>query len=242
MLDLVVHGLWIGNCLKPTQMLTINSFLSHGFTFNLWLYNELVTPIPSRVILRNANEIIPESQVFKYPQNSPIDVKFGKGSYAGFSDIFRYKLLYEYGGWYTDMDVTCLKKPDFCTEYVFRDHWLLPVVGNIMRCPPKSKLMERCYELSSSVINEMNDDWHKPVRILCRFIEQMELEKFIYPGICNLDNSDEIEQKFLLRNLPVHGNWYFIHWCNAMSRTKYVENSTYHQFLKLYNYEHLHSA
>lgn len=232
--NLCVHGLWIGNCLGQTQLLTIKSFLSQGFTFNLWVYDNLLTDIPSEVTLQDANDIIPEKQIFKYPENGQIDVKFGKGSYAGFSDIFRYKLLYEHGGWYTDMDVTCLKTPDFSTDYVFRDHWLLPVVGNIMRCPPKSELMKRCYELSSSVVDEMNDDWHKAVRILCRFIEQLELEKFIYPGICNLDNSEEIEQKFLSKNLPMPENWYFIHWCNAMSSTKYVENSTYNQLLKFY--------
>lgn len=233
----IVHGLWIGNSLGPTQLLTIHSFLAHGFMFHLWTYSNSLSPVPPSVFLRDANEIIPEHRVFRYPENGQIDVEFGRGSYAGFSDIFRYKLLYEHGGWYTDMDVTCLKQPDFSTEYVFRDHWLLPAVGNIIRCPPRSLLMERCYEVSSRVVNEMNDDWHKPVRILCRFIEELELEKFIYQGICNLDNSAEVEEKFISRNTPIPDNWYFIHWCNAMSRKNYLNDSTYYKLLKHYNCE-----
>jgi hypothetical protein len=233
----VVHGLWIGNLLEPMQLLTIHSFMAHGFEFYLWTYNAKLAPIPDGIVLEDANKVIPEDRVFRYPQNSPIDVEFGKGSYAGFSDIFRYKVLYEYGGWYTDMDITCLKRPDFPTDYVFRDHWLLPAVGNIMRCPPKSLLMQRSYELASRVVNEMNDDWHKPIRIMCRFIEELGLEKFIYPGICNLDDSAEIEQKFIYGSAPIPENWYFIHWCNAMSRKNYRDDSTYHKLLKLYNCE-----
>lgn len=72
--------------------------MAHGFTFHLWAYDKKIAPVPFGVLLEDANEIIPEDRVFKYPENGQIDVKFGVGSYAGFSDIFRYKVLYEYGG------------------------------------------------------------------------------------------------------------------------------------------------
>ena len=112
----IVHGLWIGDWLGPMQLLTIKSFMAHGYDFHLWAYNQNVAPLPAGVELKDAGELIPENQVFKYPPNGPLDVSFGTGSYAGFSDIFRYKVLYEHGGWYTDMDVTCLKRPDFNTR------------------------------------------------------------------------------------------------------------------------------
>jgi hypothetical protein len=219
------------------QLLTIRSFLAHGFTFRLWAYDRDLTPIPAGVLVEDANDVIPEDRVFRYPENGQIDVGFGKGSYAGFSDIFRYKLLYDHGGWYTDMDVTCLKPPDFATDYVFRDHWLLPAVGNIMRCPPRSLLMERSYELAARVVDEMNDDWHKPVRIMCRFIEDLGLTRFIRPGICNLDDSAEVDEKFILGADPLPAGWYFIHWCNAMNRNAYRPGSTYHSLLKRYGCE-----
>jgi Glycosyltransferase sugar-binding region containing DXD motif len=233
----IVHGLWIGNRLGPMQVLTIRSFLAHGLNFHLWAYDQTLSPVPEGVILKDANQIILYDEVFRYPANGPIDVQFGKGSYAGFSDIFRYKLLFEHGGWYTDMDVTCLKEPDFADEYVFRDHWLLPAVGNIMRCPPKSALMERSYQLSVKVVDQMNDDWHKPVRVMCRFIEELGLTRFIRNGICNLDDSIEIEQSFTRGNDAFPSSWYFIHWCNAMNGNEYQKGSTYHKLLRQYGCE-----
>jgi hypothetical protein len=234
----IVHGLWIGDQLGPMQVLTIKSFLAHGFAFYLWAYDESVLPNRVGAEFKDANEIIAEDRVFRYSSNGPIDVSFGTGSYAGFSDIFRYKLLYECGGWYTDMDVTCLKAPNFTTDYVFRDHWLLPTVGNIMRCPPKSQLMKQSYELAAQVVDAMNDDWHKPVRILCRFIEELGLAEYIRQDICNLDDSFELEEKFILGNVPLPENWYFIHWCNSMSRhTAFRSDSTYHKLLKHYRCE-----
>jgi hypothetical protein len=176
--------------------------------------------------------------VFRYPvDGARIDVAFGKGSYAGFSDVFRYKLLYDHGGWYTDLDVTCLKRPNFTTEYVFRDHWLLAAVGNIMRCPPRSEVMRQSYELAARVIGEDNDDWHKPVRIMCRFIKQLGLSPFIRPGICNLDDSVELVEKFIRSNQPFPESWYFVHWCNAMNGNDYAPGSTYQTLLRKYGCE-----
>lgn len=238
MTDEVVHALWIGNRLGPMQLLTMRSFQAHGFRFHLWAYDPTISPIPSGVVLRDANTVIPEQRVFRYPvAEANIDVAFGNGSYAGFSDVFRYKLLYDHGGWYTDLDVTCLKRPDFGTDYVFRDHWLLSAVGNVMRCPPGSEVMRRSYELAARVIGEDNDDWHKPVRIMCRFIKQLGLTEYIRSGICNLDDSVELNEKFIHGDKHFPADWYFVHWCNAMNGRKYSPGSAYQTLLRKYGCE-----
>jgi hypothetical protein len=231
-----VHGLWIGSQLGPMQLLTIRSFLAHGFRFHLWTYDTAIfdATLDDGVVVKDANTIIARERVFVYPAGGPIDVPFGEGSYAGFSDIFRYKLLYEHGGWYTDMDVTCLRHVDFTTEFVFRDHWLLPVVGNIMRCPPKSILMDRCYRLANRVVDQWNDDWHKPIRIMCRYIEELGLSQFVRQGICNVDDSAEIVLKFIRGNCAIPKSWYFLHWCSAMSGADLQKDSTYCELLELY--------
>jgi hypothetical protein len=43
----------------------------------------------------------------------------GKGSYSAFSNLFRYKLIFEKGGWWVDTDVVCLRPFDFKDEFVF---------------------------------------------------------------------------------------------------------------------------
>jgi hypothetical protein len=103
----IVHGLWINGNMTSLELLTIHSFIDHGYEFHFWTYNQSIQDLPQSVLLKDANEIIPTKEVFQYSNENQFG--HGKGSYAGFSDIFRYKLLYEYGGWWTDMDITCLK-------------------------------------------------------------------------------------------------------------------------------------
>jgi len=50
----------------------------------------------------DGNQIIPEHEAFTY-KNGP-----GSGSYSAFSNLFRYKLLAQKGGWWIDMDMVCL--------------------------------------------------------------------------------------------------------------------------------------
>ena len=40
------------------------------------------------------------------------------GSYAAFADLFRWKLMYDTGGYYVDTDVLCLQKFDFKEDVV----------------------------------------------------------------------------------------------------------------------------
>src|SRR5213080_4133629 len=100
--DDVFNALWIGSSLSSLELLAISSFLHHGHVFRLWTYEPVSTRLPPGTIVADANKIIDRSKVFRYAAGA------SKGSYAGFSDIFRAKLLYEIGGWYVDTDVTCL--------------------------------------------------------------------------------------------------------------------------------------
>lgn len=220
----IVHGLWIGKKLFPVEILCISSFMAHGHQFHLWVYEELETVLPPGVIVEKASEIIPAEKVFCYKNTNQFG--HGKGSYAGFSDIFRYKLLYEKGGWWTDMDVTCLKPLDFQEPYVFRNHQVLPVVGNIMKCPAGSLLMKLCYEQALAQVDENNTDWHKPIQILNDNITNQGLEKHIK----SLSNPDKwsVIRKFIVRNKSIHPSWYVIHWVNEeWRRNKINKNSLY---------------
>ncbi|MFW5805673.1 MAG: glycosyltransferase [Bacteroidales bacterium] len=235
-----VHGLWIGNQLSFVEKLTIKSFLDNGFDFHLWLYNPLITPVPDKVNIRDASDIIPRHDVFNYRFKNQFG--HGKGSFAGFSDIFRYKLLYEYGGWWTDMDVTCLKAPDFDDDYVFRTHHTLPLVGNIMKVPPRSDLMKSCYEEASQKINEYNRDWHLPIQILADNVEKHKLTNYI-KNFSNQDSWDVI-RLLLRKNMDIPEHWYFIHWVNEewrrnrISKLRTIKGSVFDKLLDKYKIDH----
>lgn len=224
----IINGLWIGKNLSAIELLCINSFLANGHEFHLWVYDAIETPLPEKVILEDATKIIPREKVFCYKYSDQFG--HGKGSYAGFSDIFRYKLLYEYGGWWVDMDVTCLKHFDFDNPYVFRIHHDLPVVGNIMKCPARSELMKCCYEQASLQIDENNTDWHKPIQILNDHIKELGLSDYVR-DLSNHDKWNDV-RKLLYRSTKIPDEWYAIHWINEewrrnnMNKNEFYKGST----------------
>ncbi|MEQ8704679.1 MAG: glycosyltransferase [Phaeodactylibacter sp.] len=214
----VVHGLWIGETLSPVEMLCIKSFQAQGHRFHLWTYGHLRTPPPQGTVICAAQEILPSSAIFRYRYGN--EFGHGKGSLAGFSDLFRYKLLYEQGGWWTDMDVTCLRPLDFPAPYVFRAHDVLAVVGNLMKCPKASPLMKWCYKTAREQVDADNTDWLLPIRILNQGITDFHLGDAIH----DMTNPDrwEIVDCYREQSLPPDPAWYAFHWMNEEWRSKSI--------------------
>lgn len=104
----VVQTLWIDANMGAHQRECLKSFLRLGSEVHCYSYNAIEN-IPEGVIVKDANEIIEEHNVFKDLYHS----------YATFSDWFRIKLLYDRGGWWIDSDVLCLKPFDIEWPYVF---------------------------------------------------------------------------------------------------------------------------
>lgn len=231
-----IHGLWIGSVLSSLELLTINSFLAHGHDFVLWTYEKLETTVPAGVIIKNANQIIPFEKIFRYKNKDQFG--HGQGSLGGFSDIFRYKLLFENGGWWVDMDVTCLKPLDFESPYVFRPHHDMPVVGNVMKCPKGSPLMKYCFDRASAEVDENNRDWHLPIQILNDGIQKFNLSVYI-TDLANPESWVE-NRKMITKNIELPVKWYVIHWINeewrrsGINKNYSAKNSTLHQLYLKY--------
>jgi hypothetical protein len=209
----IVHGLWIGGALSSMEVLCIQSFLQNGHQFYLWTY-ELIQNIPDAVQIKDANLIVSENSIFSY--NSKNKYGHGKGSYAGFSDIFRYKLLFDYGGWWTDMDITCLKPLDFENNYVFRFHHKAGAVGNLMKTPKGAPIMEYCYERAIKEVGQNNQNWMLPIEILNDGIKQFNLQSNI-KNISNMD-SFPLVSDYLIYSKKMNETWYVFHWMNEEFR------------------------
>jgi len=104
----IVQGMWVGSRLSIMEQLSIASFLRNGHEYHLYAYNDLAN-VPAGTVIKDANQILPASAIFQY-KNRP--------SYAGFADVFRFKLLYERGGWWADSDMVCLRPFEFAEDYV----------------------------------------------------------------------------------------------------------------------------
>ncbi|MEM1320985.1 MAG: glycosyltransferase [Bacteroidota bacterium] len=220
----IVHGLWIGPKLSPLELLTLHSFVQQGHHFHLWVYEELDNQLPAQVYLQDANQIIPQQQVFKKKSADPKH-KIGKGSLGSpFSDLFRYKLLFEKGGWWVDMDVTCLKPLDFTSPYFFRAHPSLPAIGNVMKCPKNCPLMESVYCEVEAVCDEHTREWLLPNKILNKHLMALQLQKYIHEGVSNEDAWEQLGALiYSKQKLP--RDWYFIHWMNEEWRSQGLDKS-----------------
>ena len=96
-----IQGLWVGTHLSPIESYCIQSYINQGHEFHLYSYNDFPA-LPKGTILKDANAIIPEQEIFRQVSGP------AKGSLAAFADYFRYNLLHTKGGWWTDMDFLCL--------------------------------------------------------------------------------------------------------------------------------------
>jgi hypothetical protein len=97
----VVRTLWHGSPLSVFEALCLRSFLHCGHAVELYVYEDVEAPPGVRVC--DANAILPESDVFAYASGP------AKGSFAAFSNLFRFKMLAERGGIWSDADMLCLK-------------------------------------------------------------------------------------------------------------------------------------
>jgi len=146
----VIQSLWIGEKLTRLEQLSITSFLKQGHPYHLYVYDE-VQGVPDGVILKDAVELVPSEKIFKYKDHD---------SYAGFSNLFRYKLLLEKGGYWVDADFICLQPfyspidPEFvfATQYAERPSPQASpfrMTTGVMMAPPGSSFMEYCYQKSA---------------------------------------------------------------------------------------------
>jgi hypothetical protein len=136
------QSFWFGEALSPYQRLAMKSFVDRGHEYDLYAYK--MFDVPAGVELRDANDILPESRVFFYGERAGV----GRGSVAGFSNLFRYHLLHRRGNWWVDADVICLSDAIPSTE-IFMGWEYEHLIGNaILKFPEKHWLMDDLRNLS----------------------------------------------------------------------------------------------
>jgi hypothetical protein len=139
----VMQGLWIGSRLSALERLSIASFLDNGHDYHLYVYDD-VSNVPAGTTIKDAGEILPESQIFQYQEHK---------SFSAFANFFRYKLLLEKGGWWVDSDTVCLRPFDFDREYVFSSEAFESrdlVNCGVIKVPPASAAMSYAWDVCRS--------------------------------------------------------------------------------------------
>lgn len=123
-------SLWLGSRLSAIERLSFLSLLRHGMRPQLFVYED-VGDVPDGVSVRDANEILPQSQIFLNRE---------RNSYAPFADWFRYRLLAATDFYWVDLDVVALRPFDFLGDHFLA--WSRPLVNNsVLSLPKDSKVL-----------------------------------------------------------------------------------------------------
>lgn len=144
-----IRSFWHRGPLPVRTWLCLKSFIDHGHRFVLYSYDE--PRVPPGVLLLDARTILPESDVFLYATGP------GQGSVAAFSNVFRYKLLWEYGGWWVDTDVLCLDRPLPENEMAFGWESDAALCNAVVKLPRRHWLAERLYDRSNEILKTRKD-------------------------------------------------------------------------------------
>lgn len=123
------------------------SMRAAGHPVKVWSYSpqKLEFLRPHGVELSSADDIVPRSLFEKIMVGSGIRY---------FSDVFRYAVLYEYGGLWMDSDVILLRPFPFCGEHFFNLQWRSGsknehfVCGNVIFAKRYSRHLRNLYEIS----------------------------------------------------------------------------------------------
>jgi hypothetical protein len=127
--------------------LSLQSMVRQGHPVKLYTYDNIAVMqarVPPGVMVVDAGNVVPGS-IYQHAVVSS-EIRY-------FSDIFRYAVLHEYGGWWLDTDIVLVKPLDFAAEHVFSSQWSgvevgHVCVGDVMRAPRGSRHMANLYSLS----------------------------------------------------------------------------------------------
>lgn len=177
----IINGFWKGKPLSPIEVLSIKSYLQNGHEFHLYTYDSLKN-VPEGTIIKDAGEIIPYHEMLDIVHN------IKKHAYAIFADIFRYQLLYQVGGWWSDVDAICIKHFDIDQDYVFIDEKIKyrddRICNGIIKAPPGAQIMAACYQKAIELVADIDNlAWYAlgPV-LLDKMVKEFSLQAYTLPS------------------------------------------------------------
>jgi len=222
----IIQGLWVGNKLTTMERLSIQSYLSNGHQYHLYSYNDIEN-VPSGTIIKDGNEIIFKDKIFSYKTGE------GKSSFSAFSNFFRYKLLLEKGGWWSDTDMICLRPFDFEEEYVFSTEFYNgtnQVTSGLIKAPIGSDVIQYAWDICRSKDPDKIVWGEVGPRLVAEAVEKFSLQRFAKPYKVFMPLGFEMWMQVLMPNIQmeVGDDPYSLHLWNEMWRRNNMDkNKTY---------------
>ncbi len=159
----IINALWIGDKLGPISRCCLYSFIMRGHVVNLYTYGS-ISDLPEGISIEDARSIIPEDEIIRHRKT---------GSYALFSDIFRYALLNKLDdkNLYVDCDVYCIEpiripKNGYFLGYEDDNY----VNGAVLALPTTSVLLEKLLFAANDPM--FIPEWYQPSRRYKYFLKK----------------------------------------------------------------------
>lgn len=133
---------WFGGALSPHSQLCVQSFLDHGHQFRIYSYDANLA-VPDGCHVADASQIYNSDKVFFY--------KGAGEKVSAFSNMFRYRMIFETGICWVDTDVLCTSSTFPHSEYLFARQDDEYFNGAVLRFPRGHEAMrlaaEYCWDV-----------------------------------------------------------------------------------------------
>tara|TARA_B100001094_G_scaffold332691_1_gene405865 strand:+ start:1582 stop:2346 length:765 start_codon:yes stop_codon:yes gene_type:complete len=237
----IIQSLWVDGELSKMEQLCAKSFIDNGHEYHLYTYGD-VKNIPEGVIVKDGNDIVSASDIFRYKN----------GSLSAFSNYFRFHLLHKKGGYWVDADVLCVKPFKFDQEIIFvseplgREYQQSTPTSCIIKLPKNTDVTKEAIQMQKEhkkLIISGELEWGSGPRTINHIINKFHLQKYIIPWqmICTCDYQaviSLIQPNSIARNyfpniidLPynIKSETFCIHlWNENWRKNKLDKNKTYH--------------
>lgn len=169
-----LFSLWIGGSLSLYEQMCFASFVKSGYQVHLFTY-ENVKSVPAGVQILDAREIVPIENRWSNPGAG--------GSWADFSNQFRYRAIRETGFVWIDADVLAGKQPITAIDgYVMGRESPEMVNGAVLGAPSTSNFLKQL-EKKAEVPNLESYVWGSlGPRLITSVVEELDLLDKVQPS------------------------------------------------------------
>lgn len=247
----IAHMFWHGAITKY-QIESMLSFKRHGFDVWFWSFDDY--DLPDGITKKNAahilsKEFLDSHSYIHWSVNSPGGEYYPKDKSAAvfYSDYLRILLLHEFGGWWFDCDVVCIKPVSWfddmaksrsiCAAWQFEDS----VNNAVLSIPNKTFTKELLAYMNNNILKDVNFLWGQfgpdmiteLVRKHSVTSEIAETHTFYpfspdnydYLKPWSSDQSDIVECTYRVKDSAT------IHWFDNLMFNKEVSNSSFMEIL-----------
>jgi len=239
----IFNGFWVGE-INDMCRLSMASYIANNHGYRLWSYDKIKT-IPG-VEVCDASSIVKRHIYEKWKKLNE------RHRWQTFANYFRFKLIYEHGGWWADLDSVAVKHHAFDDEYVFASidsptrgalkYVVTESKGNIpngcFKAPKNAKFL-------ADIIDRLNSDGFEEAKCpafaiwgivaFTRAIHKHNLLKYKFELPIFTPFPPSIANELFVSRLKIPDWAYSVHFYNFLTKENHALGGVYSELLNRYS-------